>query len=171
MTDVDGVALCTDSFGNPIDPPILLVMGIGGSMLWWKEGFCRLLADGASPHRRRARRRSRRASVTRAGFRPRFRSAKRTTKMEPLWSPAGATERNQRQIEQPRCLEGERLEDADGEEDEPERLWRGAELAGEPVGDEGLDDEAAREGVEREERREAEHDRAGPVQGRPGFGL
>src|SRR6266545_1137182 len=46
MIDVDGVALCTDSFGNPIDPPILLVMGIGGSMLWWKEGFCRLLADG-----------------------------------------------------------------------------------------------------------------------------
>src|SRR6266508_926753 len=46
MIDVDGVALCTDSFGNPIDPPILLVMGIGGSMLWWEEGFCRLLADG-----------------------------------------------------------------------------------------------------------------------------
>jgi hypothetical protein len=21
-------------------------MGIGGSMLWWEEGFCRMLADG-----------------------------------------------------------------------------------------------------------------------------
>src|SRR6266508_4066089 len=46
MIDVDGVALCTDSFGNPGDPPILLVMGIGGSMLWWEEGFCRMLSDG-----------------------------------------------------------------------------------------------------------------------------
>ena len=32
--------------GDPADPPILLVMGIGGSMLWWEEGFCRLLAEG-----------------------------------------------------------------------------------------------------------------------------
>jgi pimeloyl-ACP methyl ester carboxylesterase len=26
------------------DPPVLLVMGIGASMLWWEEGFCRMLA-------------------------------------------------------------------------------------------------------------------------------
>jgi pimeloyl-ACP methyl ester carboxylesterase len=46
MIEVDGLALCTESFGDPADPPVLLVMGIGGSMLWWQEGFCRLLADG-----------------------------------------------------------------------------------------------------------------------------
>jgi pimeloyl-ACP methyl ester carboxylesterase len=43
---MNGVELCTESFGDPGDPPILLVMGIGASMLWWEEGFCRMLADG-----------------------------------------------------------------------------------------------------------------------------
>ena len=27
-------------------PPILLIMGIGSSMLWWEEDFCRMLAGG-----------------------------------------------------------------------------------------------------------------------------
>jgi pimeloyl-ACP methyl ester carboxylesterase len=42
----NGVDLCTEPFGDPGHPPVLLVMGIGGSMLWWEEGFCRLLAEG-----------------------------------------------------------------------------------------------------------------------------
>jgi pimeloyl-ACP methyl ester carboxylesterase len=42
----NGVEICTGSFGDPADPPILLIMGIGASMLWWEEGFCRILADG-----------------------------------------------------------------------------------------------------------------------------
>jgi pimeloyl-ACP methyl ester carboxylesterase len=46
MIEVNGVELCTEPFGDPADPPILLIMGIGGSMLWWEEGFCRMLADG-----------------------------------------------------------------------------------------------------------------------------
>jgi pimeloyl-ACP methyl ester carboxylesterase len=46
MIEVNGVELCTESFGDAADPPVLLVMGIGGSMLWWEEGFCRNLADG-----------------------------------------------------------------------------------------------------------------------------
>ena len=45
VIDTGGVELCTEAFGDPADPPILLVMGIGGSMLWWEEGFCRMLAD------------------------------------------------------------------------------------------------------------------------------
>jgi pimeloyl-ACP methyl ester carboxylesterase len=45
MVQANGVELCTESFGDPADPPILLVMGIGASMLWWEEGFCRKLAD------------------------------------------------------------------------------------------------------------------------------
>jgi pimeloyl-ACP methyl ester carboxylesterase len=44
MIEVEGVELCTEPFGDPADPPILLVMGIGGSMLWWEDGFCRMLA-------------------------------------------------------------------------------------------------------------------------------
>ncbi|MBY8882763.1 alpha/beta fold hydrolase [Actinacidiphila acidipaludis] len=46
MVEVDGVELCTESFGDPADPPVLLVMGIGASMLWWEDGFCRMLARG-----------------------------------------------------------------------------------------------------------------------------
>ena len=46
MIEANGVELCTEPFGEPADPPILLVMGIGASMLWWEEGFCRMLADG-----------------------------------------------------------------------------------------------------------------------------
>jgi pimeloyl-ACP methyl ester carboxylesterase len=46
MIEANGVELCTESFGRPADPPVLLIMGIGASMLWWEEGFCRLLAEG-----------------------------------------------------------------------------------------------------------------------------
>src|ERR687895_1196429 len=46
MVQANGVEICTESFGDPRDPPILLIMGIGASMLWWEEGFCRMLADG-----------------------------------------------------------------------------------------------------------------------------
>jgi pimeloyl-ACP methyl ester carboxylesterase len=46
MIEANGVELCTSSFGDRADPPILLIMGVGASMLWWEEGFCRLLAQG-----------------------------------------------------------------------------------------------------------------------------
>ncbi|HZC13375.1 MAG TPA: alpha/beta fold hydrolase [Thermoleophilaceae bacterium] len=46
MVAVNGVELCTQSFGDSADSPILLVMGLGASMLWWEEGFCRMLANG-----------------------------------------------------------------------------------------------------------------------------
>jgi pimeloyl-ACP methyl ester carboxylesterase len=44
MIEANGVELCTEAFGEPTDPPILLVMGLGASMLWWDEGFCREIA-------------------------------------------------------------------------------------------------------------------------------
>jgi pimeloyl-ACP methyl ester carboxylesterase len=43
--EVNGVELCTEAFGDPAHPPILLVMGMGASMLWWEEPFCRMLTD------------------------------------------------------------------------------------------------------------------------------
>ena len=46
MIEANGVELCTESFGRRADPPVLLIMGIGASMLWWEEGFCRLVAEG-----------------------------------------------------------------------------------------------------------------------------
>ena len=45
LIEVGGVELCTESFGDPDHPPILLIMGAGASMLWWDEDFCRMLAD------------------------------------------------------------------------------------------------------------------------------
>jgi pimeloyl-ACP methyl ester carboxylesterase len=46
LVEVNGVELCTEAFGDRADPPVLLIAGIGSSMLSWDEGFCRLLADG-----------------------------------------------------------------------------------------------------------------------------
>jgi pimeloyl-ACP methyl ester carboxylesterase len=46
MIEANGVELCAESFGDPANPPILLVMGLGASMLWWEDGFCRRLAEG-----------------------------------------------------------------------------------------------------------------------------
>jgi hypothetical protein len=34
MIETDGVELCTEPFGDPGDPPILLIMGMGASMVW-----------------------------------------------------------------------------------------------------------------------------------------
>jgi pimeloyl-ACP methyl ester carboxylesterase len=36
-----------ETFGDPNDPPILLIMGAGGSMLAWDEEFCQRLAAGS----------------------------------------------------------------------------------------------------------------------------
>lgn len=38
------VELCFEAFGDPQDPALLLVMGLGTQMLWWREDFCRALA-------------------------------------------------------------------------------------------------------------------------------
>src|SRR4051812_17269344 len=46
MIEANGVELCTEAFGEPGDPPILLIHGTGASMLWWEEDFCRMLAGG-----------------------------------------------------------------------------------------------------------------------------
>jgi pimeloyl-ACP methyl ester carboxylesterase len=46
MVRANGVELCTEAFGDPTHPPILLVMGLGASMLWWDDELCRMLADG-----------------------------------------------------------------------------------------------------------------------------
>ena len=41
---VRGADLCVQTFGDPADPPILLVAGAGASMLAWDTEFCELLA-------------------------------------------------------------------------------------------------------------------------------
>jgi pimeloyl-ACP methyl ester carboxylesterase len=46
MIEANGVELCTEPFGDPDHPPVLLIHGTGASMFWWEQGFCRMLADG-----------------------------------------------------------------------------------------------------------------------------
>lgn len=40
-----GVTLCYQTYGDPADDPLLLIMGLGGPMTWWDSEFCELLAD------------------------------------------------------------------------------------------------------------------------------
>jgi pimeloyl-ACP methyl ester carboxylesterase len=41
--DNDGVRLEYETFGDPTDPAVLLVMGFGAQLTGWEEGFCRQL--------------------------------------------------------------------------------------------------------------------------------
>jgi pimeloyl-ACP methyl ester carboxylesterase len=40
-----GIELCYQSFGDPDDEPLLLVMGLGGPMTWWDPALCTSLAE------------------------------------------------------------------------------------------------------------------------------
>jgi pimeloyl-ACP methyl ester carboxylesterase len=39
-----GIELCYQTFGDPADEPLLLVMGLGGPMIWWDAELCEILA-------------------------------------------------------------------------------------------------------------------------------
>ena len=45
QADNDGVLIEYDTFGDPADPAVLLVMGFTAQMTAWEEGFCRALVD------------------------------------------------------------------------------------------------------------------------------
>jgi len=40
-----GIEIAYESFGDPADPPVVLVMGLATQMLGWPEGFCAALAE------------------------------------------------------------------------------------------------------------------------------
>ncbi|KAA0566526.1 alpha/beta hydrolase [Bacillus sp. CH30_1T] len=42
---INNVEICTESFGNPKDPAVLLIMGAMSSLDWWDEDFCLHIAD------------------------------------------------------------------------------------------------------------------------------
>jgi pimeloyl-ACP methyl ester carboxylesterase len=44
LVPVGDVELCSDAFGDPGDPTLLLVMGLGFQLVHWPEEFCRQLA-------------------------------------------------------------------------------------------------------------------------------
>ncbi|HEX8054229.1 MAG TPA: alpha/beta hydrolase [Thermoleophilaceae bacterium] len=45
FANVNGVELCYEHFGDPGDPPVLLIMGLGTQMIAWREDFCTQLAE------------------------------------------------------------------------------------------------------------------------------
>jgi pimeloyl-ACP methyl ester carboxylesterase len=45
FADVGPVTLCYGTFGEPTDPAILLIMGLGTQMVAWRDDFCRQLVD------------------------------------------------------------------------------------------------------------------------------
>jgi pimeloyl-ACP methyl ester carboxylesterase len=47
MIRANGVELCVETFGEPADPAVLLIMGAAASMDSWDDDFCQRLAAGA----------------------------------------------------------------------------------------------------------------------------
>lgn len=41
----NGIEIEYEPFGDPHDPPLLLIMGLGGQMIAWDDDLCRLLAE------------------------------------------------------------------------------------------------------------------------------
>ena len=44
FADLGAVRLCYETFGDPADPPLQLIMGLGTQMVAWHDDFCRQLA-------------------------------------------------------------------------------------------------------------------------------
>jgi pimeloyl-ACP methyl ester carboxylesterase len=45
FADLGDVTICYETFGDPSDPAILLIMGLGTQMIAWREDFCRMLVE------------------------------------------------------------------------------------------------------------------------------
>ncbi|BBH16836.1 alpha/beta hydrolase [Nocardioides baekrokdamisoli] len=45
FAEVGDLSLCYQTFGDPADEPLLLIMGLGGPMTWWDPEFCTMLAE------------------------------------------------------------------------------------------------------------------------------
>ncbi|MFB9983084.1 alpha/beta fold hydrolase [Mesorhizobium kowhaii] len=45
MTTIERPKIVSEAFGDPANPPLLLIMGAMASMLWWTQALCRKLAD------------------------------------------------------------------------------------------------------------------------------
>jgi pimeloyl-ACP methyl ester carboxylesterase len=45
FAEVGDLSLCYQTFGDPADEPLLLIMGLGGPMTWWDPEFCSMLAE------------------------------------------------------------------------------------------------------------------------------
>lgn len=43
--NANNISIEYETFGNPSSPPILLIIGLGGQLIYWDEEFCRHLAE------------------------------------------------------------------------------------------------------------------------------
>src|SRR4051812_41644186 len=46
IVPANGVDICVQTFGDPEDPVVFLIMGSSASMDWWEDEFCERLAAG-----------------------------------------------------------------------------------------------------------------------------
>ena len=44
LVKANGLELCTDQFGDPAAPPLVLIMGLAAQMISWDDAFCSALA-------------------------------------------------------------------------------------------------------------------------------
>lgn len=44
FADANGIRICYDSFGDPANAPLVLIMGLAAQMILWEEDFCKQLA-------------------------------------------------------------------------------------------------------------------------------
>ena len=44
MLDANGLQIAYEEFGDPLSPPMLLIMGLGAQMILWRDAFCEQLA-------------------------------------------------------------------------------------------------------------------------------
>ena len=45
FVSANGIEICYDTFGDPADPPLVLIMGLAAQMIVWDDDFCELLAS------------------------------------------------------------------------------------------------------------------------------
>ncbi len=45
IVSANGIQICYDAFGNPGNPPLLMVAGLGMQLIGWEEALCTLLAE------------------------------------------------------------------------------------------------------------------------------
>jgi pimeloyl-ACP methyl ester carboxylesterase len=42
---VNGIEICYESMGDPGGRPLLLIMGLGGPLIWWDDKLCKMLVE------------------------------------------------------------------------------------------------------------------------------
>ena len=46
IVTANGIEICTEAFGDPAHPPVLLIMGATGQSIYWEDEFCQGLVAG-----------------------------------------------------------------------------------------------------------------------------